>query len=414
MKTGEKKKILFKLWQFPHLSETFITAQIITAIKADLDVYILVGELLDFEKSKQEELINKYNLNEKIILQDFKIPKNKLFRLIKCFFLLPKLILNIKSFCGYLKSQKKFSLGWIYRFNFYLNFKDFEIIHIQYGTNVKPIDVLKRVGLIKGKIIVSFHGHDAFFPLNGLIENNGYYNDLFKENNIIVANTPYLANKILELNCPTANLRIIPVGIDTEYFKGDSISFTGNKLKLINVGRLDAVKGHKYAIEIVRKLIAKGRNVTLTIIGEGIERKQIEKQIRDNDLNNYIKLLGSKSQEEIRLELLKHHAYLFCAVPLKNGRRETQGLATLEAQSCGLPAIVFNSGGVKYTVDNDKSGFICDEYDVECVLGKIEQLIDNPVRYREMSDYARHFVKSNFDNKVLDKDWDSLYSEFTY
>jgi colanic acid/amylovoran biosynthesis glycosyltransferase len=53
------KKLIFKIGQFPHLSETFILAQIITAINCGYEVKILVSELLDFENSKQLELIEK-------------------------------------------------------------------------------------------------------------------------------------------------------------------------------------------------------------------------------------------------------------------------------------------------------------------------------------------------------------------
>jgi glycosyltransferase involved in cell wall biosynthesis len=49
---------------------------------------------------------------------------------------------------------------------------------------------------------------------------------------------------------------------------------------------------------------------------------------------------------------------MFICGEAANGKRETQG-ATLEAQACGLPAIVFNSGGVKYGKDGF-SGFVCE------------------------------------------------------
>ena len=101
---------------------------------------------------------------------------------------------------------------------------------------------------------------------------------------------------------------------------------------------------------------------------------------------------------------------MLTAVALPDGRRETQGLATLEAQACGLPVIVFNSGGVKYTVKDGVSGFVCEEYDVEAIIQKIELLFLNPELINKMGSYAVNFVDENYSQKGGDIKWESIYS----
>ena len=49
------------------------------------------------------------------------------------------------------------------------------------------IDFLKKIGFIKSSLIVSFHGHDAFFPINGILPNNGYDDCFFSSAIAIVA-----------------------------------------------------------------------------------------------------------------------------------------------------------------------------------------------------------------------------------
>ena len=90
----KNKEIIFKIGQFPHLSETFILAQIITAIKCVYEVKILVNELLDFERSKQLELIEKFDIEKRIIIKNYNIPKNKWVRLLRWIFILG---LNFKN-----------------------------------------------------------------------------------------------------------------------------------------------------------------------------------------------------------------------------------------------------------------------------------------------------------------------------
>lgn len=404
------KKIVFKVPEFPHLSETFIVAQIITAIKLGYEVEILIRKLLEKDTAINAGLIKEYGLLDKIIIEDYKIPKNKGVRLFKWMMLL---LINFKDINNILKFHKefpRFSLTWLYEWQFYKQFNEAAIIHIQYGTNKYPIDILKKTGFFKPSVIVTFHGHDAFFPINGFIPNNGYYDNLFKYGNLITANTPYLAVRILGLGCPTALLSIIPVGVDTDFFYPNKYKKEISKtLKLITVGRLDKVKGHHFCIEAVQQLINKGIDVTLTIIGEGAERRNLEELVTKYKLDENIFITGKKSQEDIRKALWEHHIYLLTAVALPDGRSETQGLATLEAQSCGLPVIVFDSGGVKYTLEDGVSGFVCVEYDVEDVVAKIIKFIENPDLLNKMSYQAITFVNENYAQKLIDEKWGILY-----
>ena len=246
------KSILFKIWKFPQLSETFILAQIITAIKCGYKVNVLVQDLLNIEESKQQILLTKFDILDKIIIENYHIPENKLIRLIKGCILVIINLPSILKLIRYLQKVKNLNITDIYKFQFYKRFKDYDIIHVQYGTNVKPVDILKKIGFITSKLVVSFHGHDAFFPINGIIPNNGYYDNLFRYGDLIVANTPYLAKLIEELGCPKNKLKIIPVGVDTKFFhplKNDHKC--RDVIRLISVGRLDKVKGHIYLIDLV-------------------------------------------------------------------------------------------------------------------------------------------------------------------
>jgi colanic acid/amylovoran biosynthesis glycosyltransferase len=310
----------------------------------------------------------------------------------------------------YHKEYSKFSLTWLYEWFFYKKFEDVAIFHIQYGTNSNPLPLLKKAGF-KPALIVTFHGHDVFFPINGYIQNNGYYDNLFKYGDLITANTPYLGEKILALGCVNEKLKLVPVSVDTDFFHPiHERTQSKTDLKLITVGRLDKVKGQNFCIEAVNKLIQKGSNVSLTIIGDGDEQTNLETLIKKYKLENYVFLKGSKSQEEIREELRKHDVYLLTGQASTSGLRETQGLATLEAQACGLPVIVFDSGGIKYTLKNGVSGFVCDEFDVDSVVNTVIQFIEKPILLNKMSTQAVIFVRDYFSRKIIDNKWEEIYN----
>jgi colanic acid/amylovoran biosynthesis glycosyltransferase len=407
----QKKTIIFKISEFPHLSETFILAQIITAIKLGYDIKIIVGKLLDIENSLYKKSLVEYKILYGIIVEDYDIPKNTFLKIIKFVFLLIKNFKKIIAILSFYNKQDKFSLTWLYQWNFYekFNSKD-NIFHVQYGTNRNPLDLLKATGFYKTSLIVTFHGHDAFFPINGFIPNNGYYNNLFNYGDLITANTPYLAEKIIALGCPKEKLKIIPVGVDTNFFYPIRENRNNGKtLKLITVGRLDPVKGHKYSIDVVKELVSCGYDITLTIVGEGYERKVLEELIENYNLEKFVFLLGKKSQEEIRNLLCENDLYIITAVPLVDGRRETQGLATLEAQACGLPVIAFDSGGVKYTIEQGKTGFVFDEYDTTEIVTLLKKIYLERNILTEMSANTKSFISVNFSQTYINDIWDKVY-----
>lgn len=403
-----KKTIVFKIPEFPHISETFLVAQILTAIKLRYDVKIITRKII----YNNIHLIEDYELLDRIIIDDYNIPKNKIIRLLKWVGLIILNLKNVRFIFSYFKQHSKFSLTWLYQWAFYNQFKDVSIFHVQYGTYKYPIDLLKNTGFFKPKVIVTFHGHDAFFPLYGYIENNGYYGKLFNSNVLITTNTPYLADKIKELGCHQNKICTIPVAVNTSFFyPNKKIILEEKQIKLITVGRLDKVKGHKYCIEVMTELLRKGINATLTIIGEGEERSSLENLIKKFKIEECVTLQGSKSPTEVREQLWKHDIYLLLAVPVELNRRETQGLATLEAQACGLPAIVFDSGGVKHTVKNNVSGFVCKEYDVKEVVEKIQFLYNNKTVLEEMGKNAIKFVNDEYSQNKIDKKWEHIYNK---
>lgn len=411
MKTSDQKSILFKIWKYPQLTETFITAQIITAIKCGYKVNLLVEELCDIEDSKQSWLFEKYNLKEKIILENYKVPSGKLLRYFKAFVLLILNILNFSELLKFFRYQKKFESRHIYQFNFYKTLKEFDIIHVQYGTNSRPLDIFKNIGLISSKLIVSFHGHDLHFPINGRISNVDYYDLLFKNASLLVVNTEYLKKLLINLKAPVNKIVTIPVSVNTKFFKPlEKSDFDKSQvLNLISIGRLERLKGHHYGIECVKRLKEKGISVHYTLVGEGNQKLNLKKKIIKYNLVEEVILAGRKSQNEIRDLLWRSDLFLMTSITDPDYGAESQGLVVAEAQACGLPVIGFDSGGVKYTFSDGKTGFIIPEGNVNAMVEKIEKLVANPYLMRRLGENTQEFISENFSEIHINEVWKETY-----
>ncbi len=405
-----KKSILFKIWKFPQLSETFIVNQIVLAIKMGYEVKILAGNLTDISKNANTKLFEEYNLSEKIIIEDYKIPQQKSKRILKAARLLLKNPGLLSHLIKYYKVSGRKGFLPLYEFFFYKPFRNFDTIHIQFGTNKHPVDIMKKTGYFKSRIIVSFHGHDLYFPINNRIPNNGYYDRLFEVADHLVANTPFLKEKLLAINAPEDKIEIIPVAVNTNFFKPSKLEInTSETIRIITVGRLEIFKGQYLGIECISKLVKNGFNVHYIIVGTGSQEKVLKNLIQEYSLNNYISLTGRKSQKEINELLQNHDIFLMTSIHDPNYGVESQGLVIAEAQACGLPVVAFDTGGVKYTFIDGETGFLCKEKDIECYTEKIELLIRNDSLRKKMGIDAVQFIEREYsENSVLNK-WGKIY-----
>jgi colanic acid/amylovoran biosynthesis glycosyltransferase len=404
-----KRTLLFKIWKFPQFSETFIVNQILLAVKMGYEVKILIGELTDISKNANRKLFEEYNLREKIIIEDYKISPLKSKRILKAAWLLIKNIFLLPQLIKYYNNSTKKGLLPLYEFFFYKPLRNFDVIHIQFGTNKHPVDIMKKTGYLKSRVIVSFHGHDLYFPINNRIPNNGYYDRLFEVADYLVANTPFLKEKLLALNAPEAKIEIIPVAVDTSIFKPYMGKDKHEKLRLVTVGRLDELKGQEYGIRTVNLLLKKGYSVDYTIAGSGVDEVKLTNLIKNLDLTSNVFLKGRVSPEEVSRLLQNSDIFLMTSVTNSAGMEESQGLVTAEAQACGLPVVAFGTGGVKYTLIDGKTGFLCNEKDIDCYTNKIELLIRNESLRKKMSVNALRFIEKEYsENSVLNK-WRTIY-----
>src|SRR5690606_531712 len=102
-----------------------------------------------------------------------------------------------------------------------------------------------------------------------------------------------------------------------------------------------------------------------TIVGDGPLFQSLQDQIHSLRLQEYVALIGERSQQDIKILLESHHIYLMSSVTDSSGRCETQGVVTAEAQAMGLPVVAFDAGGVPYTILDGKTGILVKEKDVE-------------------------------------------------
>lgn len=145
-----------------------------------------------------------------------------------------------------------------------------------------------------------------------------------------------LAEQALRALQPDAQYEVVPDVVDIDAFAGRG---PANRMQssqhIVAVSHLVRRKGIDYLIEAVRRLLAEGRDLTVTVVGEGPERKRLEHQAKDLP----VALVGSRSRDEI-VKVLRT-ADIFAMPTLA----DPFGISAVEAMAAGIPAVVTSAAG---------------------------------------------------------------------
>lgn len=168
-------------------------------------------------------------------------------------------------------------------------------------------------------------------------------------------------------------------GISKDFLSRAKNASDGSKIKLLFVGRLVPYKCADVVIEAISHLDKEIQDkISLSIVGDGSERANLEKQVQELNLGDVVNFVGWINQQQT----LEYYSQsdIFCFPSI----REFGGAVVLEAMACGLPCIVANNGGIAEYV-TEETGFKIDpisrDYLVQEVTDKIKLLVkDEPLR----------------------------------
>ena len=192
---------------------------------------------------------------------------------------------------------------------------------------------------------------------------------------------------------PAADEKIIDLSLEIT----DDYSF--KNYTIINIGRLTKQKDHLTLLKAF-KLVIKETECNLLIIGEGSERQNIENYIRNNDLENYVKLLGYKSNPWKYLS----RSNLFVLSSIWEGF----GNVIVESMLLGIPVISSScKSGPAEILDNGKYGNLYDIND----YNKLSELILHEISSKELEN-SSNIAKKRSKDFSIDKITESYIQLF--
>jgi glycosyltransferase involved in cell wall biosynthesis len=148
---------------------------------------------------------------------------------------------------------------------------------------------------------------------------------------------------------------VLPNGIDNATWEVEPVEDDPSVVTVVSVMRLAPRKRPLALLKMVRRVVARlggGAGLRVVIIGEGPERPQLERFLRDNDLTEVVELVGRRSREEIRDIFARSDVFVAPA------NLESFGIAALEARCAGLPVVAKSRTGIREFVEHGREGLL--------------------------------------------------------
>ncbi|HEX7542536.1 MAG TPA: glycosyltransferase family 4 protein [Patescibacteria group bacterium] len=206
-------------------------------------------------------------------------------------------------------------------------------------------------------------------------------------------------------------VRVIPGGVDINKFRKvatDDIdrqfNIAGEKI-VVFAGKLTVYKGVKYLVRAAKRIRGK-----VFILGDGPERKNLEKMAKDEKVSN-VKFLGHFGEDTDFLIKFYSRANVFVAPSVWD---EPLGLVILEAMACETPVVVTRKGGIPLAVKDGQNGFFIKPRNSQDMAEKINMLFDNEPLRLKMAKRAREIAVKKFSWEMIAHRFENIYDKFAY
>lgn len=171
----------------------------------------------------------------------------------------------------------------------------------------------------------------------------------------------------------------------------------GKGFRFLSVGNLLHLKGYHLSLKAFARGQARGQasvpGCEYWIIGDGPERRALEREAARLNIEKQVKFLGQLPRQQV-LEMLAS-----CDVFLHPGLHDSGAIVCAEAMGAGLPVICLDLGGPALQV-TEETGFkipaISPEQAVKDMAQAMLKLAKNPELARQMGEAGRKRVTEHF------------------
>lgn len=285
-----------------------------------------------------------------------------------------------------------------------------DLLHVHYAIPHSISAILARES-IKDKryipVITTLHGTDitlvgadrSYLPITryGLQQSDG-----------VTAVSRFLKQATIE-TFDFDEIEVIPNFICPNHYRKieesalkDELAPNGEKL-LVHVSNFRAVKRPVDCVEILAKVLRKGADARLVMVGDGPEFSAVVHRAKSLNVSERLEMVGKQANISDYVGIAD--------LSLLPSELESFGLAALEAQACEVPVVASRVGGIPEVVSEGETGFLSDVGDTDKMSEDAFRLLSDANLSKKFGERGRESAIARYNAEKIIPQYIAFYEK---
>jgi glycosyltransferase involved in cell wall biosynthesis len=211
---------------------------------------------------------------------------------------------------------------------------------------------------------------------------------------------------------PASRIEVIHNGVRLADFSADEslrrqvraeLGIDERDFVAIQVARLDYLKDYCTAVRTAERVARQGPSFKLLLVGEGPERQKIEAEIARRGMQQYVRLLGQRSDVARRVAAAGR-----CLV---TSISEGIPVTFIEAMGAALPIVSTEVGGVREVVEPNGTGLLAGAGDDAALSAAVLRLAGDQRLRQQLGERGRARAEELFSEDEMHERYSALYCQ---
>lgn len=214
---------------------------------------------------------------------------------------------------------------------------------------------------------------------------------------VIVANSEATAEQLTEMRKPRKQMVFaVQNAIENQFIDRMEMrnrlvheyELPADAIWIGSMGRLDPLKRFDLLIKIMQTLKDEVENIHFLLIGDGSERENLERLVKEHELSDQITFSGEVPLASTWLRALD----IFCFASVDEGLPNV----IMEAAAAGLPIVTWRLPFNEELLEDGKTALLVEAEDINGFKEAIVKLIQSPAHRATLGEAARKHILVNF------------------